>query len=110
MIRRPPRSTLFPYTTLFRSLVDGELRLRPVPQPVGSDARPWWLGRWVGGGRHRGPGAVGAGVRYGRFDQTAVGALWERRPASDVRHRLAVRDRRLRLQPRPGRAGDEERP
>src|SRR3712207_7318107 len=26
MIRRPPRSTLFPYTTLFRSDVDGELR------------------------------------------------------------------------------------
>src|SRR5258708_36867490 len=24
MIRRPPRSTLFPYTTLFRSLIDGE--------------------------------------------------------------------------------------
>src|SRR3712207_6865540 len=24
MIRRPPRSTLFPYTTLFRSDVDGE--------------------------------------------------------------------------------------
>ena len=23
MIRRPPRSTLFPYTTLFRSLIDG---------------------------------------------------------------------------------------
>src|SRR5690348_17401359 len=23
MIRRPPRSTLFPYTTLFRSVVDG---------------------------------------------------------------------------------------
>src|SRR2546429_6772199 len=23
MIRRPPRSTLFPYTTLFRSLMDG---------------------------------------------------------------------------------------
>src|SRR3712207_7427663 len=23
MIRRPPRSTLFPYTTLFRSLVEG---------------------------------------------------------------------------------------
>src|SRR2546430_12418294 len=26
MIRRPPRSTLFPYTTLFRSLVQEELR------------------------------------------------------------------------------------
>src|SRR2546421_12745834 len=25
MIRRPPRSTLFPYTTLFRSLLRGEL-------------------------------------------------------------------------------------
>src|SRR3712207_8000466 len=25
MIRRPPRSTLFPYTTLFRSKVDGGL-------------------------------------------------------------------------------------
>src|SRR2546430_8591751 len=25
MIRRPPRSTLFPYTTLFRSQGDGEL-------------------------------------------------------------------------------------
>src|SRR3712207_7616674 len=26
MIRRPPRSTLFPYTTLFRSLTEGELK------------------------------------------------------------------------------------
>src|SRR3712207_8151283 len=26
MIRRPPRSTLFPYTTLFRSFVEGEAR------------------------------------------------------------------------------------
>src|SRR2546425_3055259 len=25
MIRRPPRSTLFPYTTLFRSLVDKQI-------------------------------------------------------------------------------------
>src|SRR5256885_10085431 len=28
MIRRPPRSTLFPYTTLFRSVGVGELRER----------------------------------------------------------------------------------
>src|SRR3712207_7809148 len=28
MIRRPPRSTLFPYTTLFRSLGQAEHRLR----------------------------------------------------------------------------------
>src|SRR5258708_31903766 len=29
MIRRPPRSTLFPYTTLFRSVHDQDLRLGP---------------------------------------------------------------------------------
>src|SRR2546426_12315255 len=29
MIRRPPRSTLFPYTTLFRSGLEDVLRLRP---------------------------------------------------------------------------------
>src|SRR3712207_8461094 len=28
MIRRPPRSTLFPYTTLFRSVLDSSKRLR----------------------------------------------------------------------------------
>src|SRR5438067_8919096 len=28
MLRRPPRSTLFPYTTLFRSLRDGAARRR----------------------------------------------------------------------------------
>src|SRR5260370_32509676 len=44
MIRRPPRSTLFPYTTLFRSHVVGQLvftlgprytALQPVPQVGG---------------------------------------------------------------------------
>src|SRR2546422_7583606 len=29
MIRRPPRSTLFPYTTLFRSLSDDDGRAHP---------------------------------------------------------------------------------
>src|SRR3712207_8754269 len=34
MIRRPPRSTLFPYTTLFRSEVVAELDDRPDDQRV----------------------------------------------------------------------------
>src|SRR2546426_8331337 len=34
MIRRPPRSTLFPYTTLFRSLP-------PVFAEIGSSERAW---------------------------------------------------------------------
>src|SRR2546422_1792489 len=39
MIRRPPRSTLFPYTTLFRSLRRCTDRLRP-PQPPAEAGRP----------------------------------------------------------------------
>src|SRR5256885_15905320 len=39
MIRRPPRSTLFPYTTLFRSLVAVErLDQRPVGARAGEPA------------------------------------------------------------------------
>src|SRR2546425_9507493 len=37
MIRRPPRSTLFPYTTLFRSLLDHlihPLQQRTQPDPL----------------------------------------------------------------------------
>src|SRR3989442_7961093 len=37
MIRRPPRSTLFPYTTLFRSLnvADGRIKYRAVAEAFG---------------------------------------------------------------------------
>src|SRR3712207_8155044 len=51
MIRRPPRSTLFPYTTLFRSQA-GDDRLAPTGE----------LGRR---GRDRDPGR-GEGLRAGR--------------------------------------------
>src|SRR2546430_17666831 len=38
MIRRPPRSTLFPYTTLFRSAVDvGTCRHRSTLDALGRD-------------------------------------------------------------------------
>src|SRR5437588_9462081 len=38
MIRRPPRSTLFPYTTLFRSQGTDEIRL--LASPLTADAKP----------------------------------------------------------------------
>src|SRR3712207_8655326 len=47
MIRRPPRSTLFPYTTLFRSTrgtsrSPSRRRARPLrPLPSARSARPW---------------------------------------------------------------------
>src|SRR3712207_7582328 len=39
MIRRPPRSTLFPYTTLFRSNVELVERARPDRTPVSPSPR-----------------------------------------------------------------------
>src|SRR3989449_8530620 len=42
MIRRPPRSTLFPYTTLFRSRIEltaaSRLTIRPLRKPLDSAA------------------------------------------------------------------------
>src|SRR5689334_23910232 len=40
MIRRPPRSTLFPYTTLFRSPVTGDPYRSLHTATLGTDARP----------------------------------------------------------------------
>src|SRR5438309_4286606 len=40
MIRRPPRSTLFPYTTLFRSGADQRIRLCLPGRPDGREAMP----------------------------------------------------------------------
>src|SRR5205809_5108672 len=37
MIRRPPRSTLFPYTTLFRSLVVSGLQYQSFTAPSAAD-------------------------------------------------------------------------
>src|SRR5437016_7344410 len=56
MIRRPPRSTLFPYTTLFRSLA--------LKDMLALAAQPWWrnksqrcqavlLASWIAGERSR---------------------------------------------------------
>src|SRR2546422_10475883 len=39
MIRRPPRSTLFPYTTLFRSRIDSAALFRAAGRPDKGDAQ-----------------------------------------------------------------------
>src|SRR3712207_8465179 len=53
MIRRPPRSTLFPYTTLFRSLgqlllddvgLDGDAEVVGLPRQVGRRVHVAFLG------------------------------------------------------------------
>src|SRR5687768_18007067 len=60
MIRRPPRSTLFPYTTLFRSQAD--VLAGRDDQPAGHE--PWVLA----GGQHPGQ-VVQGGVRVGAADR-----------------------------------------
>src|SRR5690554_7684724 len=52
MIRRPPRSTLFPYTTLFRSLIwsaPGSTREEPTATRTNPGCGQG--GHWVGTGR-----------------------------------------------------------
>src|SRR2546422_7456818 len=44
MIRRPPRSTLFPYTTLFRSRLVARQRLRATMSPQAVVA---WMSSWA---------------------------------------------------------------
>src|SRR2546427_13254036 len=53
MIRRPPRSTLFPYTTLFRSTLDDFEAMR-ARVPVLCDLKP--SGRFVTTDLHRAGG------------------------------------------------------
>src|SRR3712207_6499982 len=48
MIRRPPRSTLFPYTTLFRSAIVTPLTLTLLNEAVPADRRGAALGVWAG--------------------------------------------------------------
>src|SRR3712207_7352689 len=59
MIRRPPRSTLFPYTTLFRSFAIGSGACGAWAGPFGSSRRERVAGRYfarraIAGGRSSG--------------------------------------------------------
>src|SRR5258708_15639389 len=74
MIRRPPRSTLFPYTTLFRSRLGEEQHVAGPRAGVGQDAR----------------GIDGAGHRVAEFDFRILD-----RVAAEERHAGgAVEDRK----------------
>src|SRR5258707_3609209 len=69
MIRRPPRSTLFPYTTLFRSArSDFARQRRPLDGPTTR-------------GRHRGTARHRLQCRF----QRRIGAAQRRRPYAEPR-------------------------
>src|SRR6266568_7119160 len=68
MIRRPPRSTLFPYTTLFRSRPRGAQRVEHEPDDE-RDAREDRPER-----DRRADAAVGLGLREAEDDPREAGA------------------------------------
>src|ERR1039457_5128022 len=62
MIRRPPRSTLFPYTMLFRSGTSALLRASPPARPatvLSPSRHQHRLGRFLSPARINGPGSIG---------------------------------------------------
>src|SRR3989441_8074800 len=67
MIRRPPRSTLFPYTTLFRSVVRRApwAHLAAAAAPVALAGLGWGL--WLA--RHRGGLDPAMAMNYGRSEE-----------------------------------------
>src|SRR5256885_11999990 len=72
MIRRPPRSTLFPYTTLFRS-GRREGRGRPPPGPAAARHRGDGAARRARPGEGGGDGLpAGAAVRAGLQEAEVV--------------------------------------
>src|SRR2546422_7947244 len=97
MIRRPPRSTLFPYTTLFRSLPDRDRpprprfspRARETVAPAARDpARPR--------GRRRRGGGAAARRRLRVARAAGVGGLHAAARAAQRARRAAVLARRPR--------------
>src|SRR3712207_9100602 len=62
MIRRPPRSTLFPYTTLFRSLLEAALALQVLVAEQPTSGVLGLAGELAGDAAGR---ALRLGVRHG---------------------------------------------
>src|SRR5205823_14579847 len=99
MIRRPPRSTLFPYTTLFRSLGDAAIR-DSVPHPPAADrfADPSQIGRATSELQSLAYLVCRLLLEKKKFHKT--GAALDRQIAVDAQliiHRIPPHSRRTRL-------------
>src|SRR3989454_10025900 len=79
MIRRPPRSTLFPYTTLFRSPF-GDLALAHHDESFEGGGQKLEIGQAVGARDRSGLGRRGAGRRKVAVHQAREVSFPEREP------------------------------
>src|SRR3989454_9601183 len=100
MIRRPPRSTLFPYTTLFRSQGLGDIYLSQRANP--KDDFGW--GAPVGLGRDVNTAAAEAGPEYLQSAEDGGGDLYFNRAppggTADLYYASITRDGETRGPPR----------
>src|SRR3989449_6515856 len=109
MIRRPPRSTLFPYTTLFRSVEHVELREGHGVEPVDPHCvAPHDSVEPAAASRPPGGGAVFVAARANRFGERPR-HLGRERPGADAR-RVGLRDAEDAVNPRGWHAGAGRRP
>src|SRR3989454_12499479 len=104
MIRRPPRSTLFPYTTLFRSHVSQPATDR---QPVHAGEAP---PATVIVGTERGEVFYVALVRLDRMGRVVALLFQERDEVRDLERRGHGRALESRLKPRLGRTAEAATP
>src|SRR2546429_9622493 len=85
MIRRPPRSTLFPYTTLFRSPFSKEVKVARPQSPHRQETkeeRPWRFARTLRPQSRSRDGAVSVyGVQTGLAPRRAAYNRADPRPA-----------------------------
>src|SRR2546426_11221960 len=87
MIRRPPRSTLFPYTTLFRS---------PEPGWVEHDATEIWATQLYTATEALGKAGLTAAdiAAVGITNQRETTVVWDRETGEPVHHAIVWQDRR----------------
>src|SRR3712207_9577460 len=87
MIRRPPRSTLFPYTTLFRSRWEIFLQQQKLALPFGTTLALTWAGQFFNSCL---PGSTGGDL----VKIFQLCRFWPQRKAAAASTVVADRDRK----------------
>src|SRR2546422_11019336 len=87
MIRRPPRSTLFPYTTLFRSLAGRRALGRPAAFGIELAELLERVGEWEGAAREWAAGLAEAPTQLANAASSLAERSEERRVGKECRSR-----------------------
>src|SRR2546430_4962590 len=101
MIRRPPRSTLFPYTTLFRSLSFRSGRIPPADVPISAKRkRGAWIPAHSYTRRYRARAALSKECRSRRFRMRSEEHTSELQSQSNLVCRLLLEKKKFTMQHR----------